>query len=471
LKRWVWGGPDVRAADPGGRGVERARPGWGGDGVPEGLGLVVQLGGEGLPGVVDAAAGHERRSDGLGPDASGVVEHVGVVTLHVAGGFLERREGGVVVGEVAGRRLLGDPVVLHRPVAGQAGGELHLPGRVGGHEFGELQRVLQLLPGDVVRDAPEAAALVAGGRSGFTLPGQRSDCGHVAGRDLPGLVEEVVAPPHGARAHHELRADRGGVGVEDAEGGHRVALGEGGEQVFGSDALLVVEVDVHIRLADAVVGGASAGPEVPVGGVGVAEEPADLAGVLGGDLHGEIGVTLPGGGQGVTVLGEEGLVVPEHVGRGVVAEAEDLAVDVARCDDGRVIALDDVGHRLGEVGRVVDLRAARPGDVVVGGEEDGVRPALARLVELGELLLQGLAAHGAVDLHVLEVHIGVGGLERLRRGHPGRVDPDRDGAAGVGLLDLGRGSVSAGAAGGEGHHGGGDAEGRREPGEALFTNK
>ena len=357
-----------------------------------------------------------------------------MVRLDVADGRLHRREGGVVVGEVVGLGLLGRPGVLDRAVRREAGRQLDLPGRVGRHEPRELEGVLELLAGDVVGDAPQAAALVARRRGALAVPGERLDGGHLTGRDLPGLVEQVVAPPGGTGAHHELLADLGGVGVEDAERGEGLAVDHGREQVLGALAGRVRQVDVHVGLGLPVVGRAAGRPQVAVGGVGVTGEAADLARVLRGDLDGEVAVLLPGRGEGVAVVVEELLVVPEHVGGGVVAQAPDLVVDVARRDDRVVVALDDVGQQVGQVGGPVDLRAGGPGDVVVGREEDRVRPALARLVELGELLLERLAADGAVDLVDRDVDVRVRLLEGLGGGDARRVDPHRDRPTGVGLL-------------------------------------
>src|SRR5690606_17158042 len=114
--------------------------------------------------------------------------------------------------------------------------------------------------------------------------------------------------------------------------------------------------------------------------------------------------------------------------------AADLAVDVAERQHGGVVPLDDVGQQVGEIGGVVARRVGRPGDVVVRREEDGVGPSRAGRVEVREGLLDGLATDGAVDLHDIDLDVGVGLLEGLRGGNAGRVDPDGDLAAGIGLF-------------------------------------
>ena len=72
--------------------------------------------------------------------------------------------------------------------------------------------------------------------------------------------------------------------------------------------------------------------------------------------------------------------------------------------------------RSSEVARIVDLRAGRPGDVVIGREEDRVGPALVGLVEQDELLLQLGAADVAVDGVDVDWDIRVGPVNALTAG-------------------------------------------------------
>ena len=280
-------------------------------------------------------------------------------------------------------------------------------------------------------DAPQAAALVAGVGLRVGRPLERVGSRHLAGRDLPGVAEQVVAPPHGAWAHGELRADLRGVGIEDADRAERLAGDHLIDHVLDARAVRIGKVDVDAGLRQAVVGRTATSPQVSVGSVGVAEEARDVAGMLGRDLDAQRRVVLPRSGRRVAPLLEQRGVVPEDVLCLVIAEAADLVVDVARGVGRGRVALQEVREERAQVTRVVDLRAGRPGDVVVGGEEDGVRPAAARLVEQHELLLQVRAADVALDRVDGDRDLGMRLLEGVGRRDARGVDPDRDRAAGI----------------------------------------
>ena len=94
-----------------------------------------------------------------------------------------------------------------------------------------------------------------------------------------------------------------------------------------------------------------------------------------GNLDSKVAIFFPRGRQCVAVFVEEGLVVPEHVRGSVVAEAANLTIDVAEGEHCGVVTIDDIGKQIGEVGSVVAGCAGCPGNVVVGGEEDGVGPS------------------------------------------------------------------------------------------------
>ena len=168
------------------------------------------------------------------------------------------------------------------------------------------------------------------------------------------------------------------------------------------------------------------------GGEGIADRAEDVAGVLSRHLVAEGLVFLPCGRDGVPELVEQGLVVPEHHGRQVVAGAVDMAVDRDRVERARRVAVeptlgnDALVERRGK-GLNAVLLVGRPAGVVHLSRPRNVGPARAGLVEQRDLGVERVATPGAgvVGLDV-ERALGVVLLEGLGDGRAVGVDPDGD---------------------------------------------
>ena len=170
----------------------------------------------------------------------------------------------------------------------------------------------------------------------------------------------------------------------------------------------------------------------------ITDRAQDVAGVLGRELLAERLVLFPGLRDVVPELVEQGLVVPEHHRRQVVADTVDVAVDRDRVERAGGVAVEPllVDHALVER-RGVSLNAigllGRPAGIVHLRGPHHVGPTFACLVEERDLGVERVATTG-VPVVRLDVHLDLGVvlLERLDDGRAVGVHPDRDRA----VLDL-----------------------------------
>ena len=231
---------------------------------------------------------------------------------------------GDVVGEVVLVRRVRQPR-LGAGHIGRVGGRVREDARVRRHPLGERGGGLDVRA--VRGDHPDAAAHVA--RVGGGLPGplQRRGRRHLPGRDLEGRVVQVLALPGRPDRHEHLAAVE--ALVEEPLGGDRLVGDQRVEQVRHPRAVRRGQVDLEGVLADELLRRALARPEVGLIRVGVADGADDVAGVLLRDLLAEGLVLLPCGRDLVAPLVHEGLVVPEHDLRDVVAQAVGVPADLA----------------------------------------------------------------------------------------------------------------------------------------------
>ncbi|MBG9885622.1 hypothetical protein ABE10_03275, partial [Bacillus toyonensis] len=256
--------------------------------------------------------------------------------------------------------------------------------------------------------------LTADRGSGALLPvgpgGQRGR-GDLAVLVLEGVLEEDRAVPDepGEHEHFALGAERGHVGVEGAQRGHGLARDERVEHLGDACAVLVGRESDGDVLAVHVVADAVRASIVDVRAEPVAARAHHVAGVLRGNAGGEGGVVAPGGRDLVSELGEELLVVPEHLRRHVLRQAVELPVLRAGGERGAEAVLDGVGDLVGQVGREAELGGEL--DRLTVRREDDVRGVLRVARGERQLGLELRAVDGDDgDLLVrVALRIGLGG--------------------------------------------------------------